>query len=193
MTANAATRSTEPVDTNLAMTRLPSCLAAAGPQPLGREVCDKARKSQKYWIAVAPKCTVTTIGDVVRHGDEELTLAEIGGRGNLDQLERIGVVIHLSESEFKVNNGLAKHVVTRSVTYAGKIHAPGDVVEPEDFVKADEPEFQYTDRNGAHRVSPSRTHPSGEEKLRELVKRGFIEERKRVAAVQKAIKEARGE
>ena len=54
-------------------------------------------------------------------------------------------------------------------------------------------EYFASAREAAQAGTPAVEQVSGEEKRRELVKRGFIEERKRAAAVKRAIKEARGE
>ena len=153
-----------------------------------------AREKQKVRIAVAPECSVETVRGVSRKASEELSRAECGGPVNLEQLEKVGVVIHLTESEFKINNGTARHVIgSKAIIGARKIHDVGEVVEASDFDKADEPGFQYTNSQGHHVTAESVKHPAGEETLRRLVKAGFIKELKRRSAVQKAIKEARGD
>jgi hypothetical protein len=159
-----------------------------------KKKCKAARVKQKVRIAVAPDCFVETVGGVKRCATEELTQAEVGGRVNLEQLEKVGVVICLSESEFKINNGTARHVIGRkAIIGSKKIHDVGEVVEASDFDRADDPAFSYTNTQGHHKEAEAVTYPSGEETLRRLVKNGFVQEMKTRAAVQKAIKAARGE
>jgi hypothetical protein len=158
-----------------------------------KKKCKSVREKQKERIAVSPECSVTTIGGVVRRAAEELTVQDVGGLMNLERLEKVGVVIHLSEHEWKINNGQARHVVLKAHTSPSGIKDVGDVVEASEYDKADEPSFQYTNSQGHHITAPLVKHPSGEETLLRLVKAGLIEERKRTAAVRKAIKEARGE
>jgi hypothetical protein len=158
-----------------------------------KKACKSVREKQKARIGVSPECSVTTIGGVVRGGREELTAQEVGGLVNLDQLAKIGVVIHLSEHEWKINNGAARHVVLRAHTSPSGIKDVGDVVEASEYDKANEPAFSFTTSQGHHKEAAAVTYPSGEEKLRELVKKGLVEERKTRAKVQAAIKAARGE
>jgi hypothetical protein len=155
---------------------------------------EAAHKTRKERISVADGCSVTTIAGVVRRSGEELTQAEVGGPVNLDQLAKIGVVIHLTESEFLINTGQARHVIGRkAIIGAKKIHDVGEVVQASDFDKPDEPSFSFTTSEGHHKTAEAIKHPSGEETLRRLVKAGWIEERKTRAKVQAAIKAARGE
>jgi hypothetical protein len=157
--------------------------------------CKANRERQKVAIAVSPGCSVETVGGVSRKAGEEVTVQELGGPVNLDQLAKIGVVLHLNEHELKINTGVARHVVLQSHTMPGRrIADVGDVVEASDYHIDDEPERTYADPvTGRITTRPAVEYPSGEEKLRELVKRGFIEERKTRAKVQAAIKAARGE
>ena len=153
-----------------------------------------ARERQKVRIAVSPECSVETVRGVSRKAGEELSQAEVGGLGNLTQLEKVGVVIHLSDSEFKINNGEARHVIgKKAIIGTKKILDVGEVVSAEDFAKADEPSFQYTNSAGHHVTTNPVKYESGEEVLRRLVKSGLIEERRTRAKVQAAIKAARGE
>ena len=159
-----------------------------------KKKCKSVRPKQTEKIAVSPECSVTTIGGVVRRAGEELTQAEVGGPVNLDQLAKIGVVIHLTESEFLINTGQAKHVIGRkAIIGAKKIHDVGEVVQPSDFDRPDEPSFSFTNAQGHHKTAEAIKHPSGEETLQRLVKAGWIKELKRTAAVRKAIAEAKGE
>jgi hypothetical protein len=156
--------------------------------------CKTVREKQKVRIAVAPECSVETVRGVSRKAGEELSQAECGGRANLEQLEKVGVVIHLSESEFLIATGEARHVIGRkAIIGTKKIHDVGEVVQASDFDKADEPSFSFTTSEGFHKTAKAIKHPSGEETLQRLVKRGFIREVKRAAAVRKAIAEAKGE
>ena len=158
-----------------------------------KKKCKVAGNKQTVRIAVAPECSVETVRGVTRKAGEELTPQECGGPVNLEQLERVGVVIHLSEHEWKINNGKARHVVTKAHTSPSGIKDVGDVVEAREYDKDDEPSFQYTNSAGHHVTADPVKHPSGEETLRRLVKAGLIEERKTRAKVQAAIKAARGE
>ena len=158
-----------------------------------KKKCKAAREKQKVRIAVAPECVVETVRGVKRCAREELTVQDCGGRGNLEQLAKIGVVIRLSEHELKINTGTARNVVLRAHTSPTGIKDVGDVVEAREYDKDDEPAFTYTNSAGHHVTTDPVKHPSGEETLRRLVKAGLIEERKTRAKVQKAIKAARGE
>jgi hypothetical protein len=159
-----------------------------------KKKCKAAREKQKVRIAVSPECSVETVRGVSRKASEELSQAECGGRANLEQLEKVGVVICLTESEFLINTGQAKHVIGRkAIIGAKKIHDVGEVVQASDFDKPDEPSFSFTTSEGFHKEAKAIKHPSGEETLRRLVKAGWIEELKTRAKVQAAIKAARGE
>jgi hypothetical protein len=158
-----------------------------------KKKCKSVRAKQTEKIAVSPECSVTTIGGVVRRPGEGLTVQDCGGLGNVEQLAKIGPVIHLSEHEVKINTGQARHVVLKAHTSPTGIKDVGDVVEAPEYDKADEPAFTYTNAQGHHKAAEAIKHPPGEETLRRLVKAGLIEERKTRAKVQAAIKAARGE
>jgi hypothetical protein len=158
-----------------------------------KKKCKSVRAKQTEKIAVSLECSVTTIGGVVRRAGEELTVQDCGGLGNVEQLAKVGVVIHLSEHELKINTGIARHVVTRAHTSPSGIKDVGDVVEASEYDKADEPSFSYTNAVGHHITTDPVKYESGEEMLRRLVKAGLIEERKTRAKVQAAIRAAKGE
>jgi hypothetical protein len=158
-----------------------------------KKKCKSVREKQKVRIAVAPECAVETVRGVTRKDGEELTAPELGGLVNLEQLERVGAVIHLTESEFLISTGQARHVIGRkAIIGSKKIHDVGEVVQASDFDKPDEPSFSFTTSEGFHKTAKAIKHPSGEETLRRLVKAGFIKELKTRAKVQAAIKAARG-
>ena len=158
-----------------------------------KKKCKAARLKQMWLIAVAPECVVETVRGVKRCASEELSQADCGGLGNLEQLAKIGVVIYLTAHELKINTGQARNVVLRAHTSPTGIKDVGDVVESSEYDKADEPSFQYTNAQGHHVTTNPVKYESGEEVLRRLVKAGLIEERKTRAKVQAAIKAARGE
>lgn len=161
-------------------------------QEAWRERCKKDRESQTVKAAVSRGCSVDTITGVKLREHQEVKAADVGGGTNLESLRNVGAVQLLTENELGVNTGKFGHIATKAFTAAGRVFDVNEGIEASQLDVPGTDGFQTVGPNGKLVSHEGRPAVDGEEKLRELVKRGFIEERKRRAAVKAAIRKATG-
>jgi hypothetical protein len=158
-----------------------------------REQCKKDKETQTVLAAVSRSSSVETIRGTTLREFEEVTPVDIGGMVNLQRLAAVGVITLLTENQLGVNTGKYSHVFTRAVAHGSRIFDEGEGVEAEDLAVAAEDPYQAVDPQ-TNKVVTRHGRPAvdGNEKLRELVKLGFLREQKRRAKVAEAIAKATG-
>ena len=166
-------------------------------QEAWRERCKKDRESQTVKAAVSRGCSVDTITGVKLREHQEVKASDVGGGTNLESLRNVGAVQLLTENELGVNTGKFGHIAAVAFTYpsgnhGGKVYDVGEGIEASQLDVPGTDGFQTVGPNGKLVAHEGRPAVDGEEKLRELVRRGFIREQKRRAAVKAAIRKATG-